>query len=131
MKKYILIITIIISVIFINIYISPPDNKTKKIISTSDNYLCNFYTRYQDKEPPVIILNGIDEVYVNKGSAYNDPGVKVLDNCDGNLTNNVTIKGKVNTNKEGLYKIKYEVKDKNNNINEIERNTIYKIVGKT
>ncbi len=66
---------------------------------------------YQDKEAPVLKLKGSQNYSITIGSQYKDPGVEVTDNCDKNLSSNVTITGSVNTQKLGTYSIKYEVSD--------------------
>ena len=69
---------------------------------------------YKDKEAPKIELIGGEQVYVNLGSEFNDPGVKVIDNCDGEIKD-VKTEGSVNTNQVGDYTITYSVTDKAGN----------------
>ena len=66
-----------------------------------------------DHDGPNIVLNGKEKIVLEKGSKFEDPGIKsVKDTTDGDIDiKNVTVSGKVNTNKVGTYKIKYSVKD--------------------
>ena len=66
---------------------------------------------YKDIEKPVVTLNGNKELYMFVGDNFEDPGVKVLDNCDGDLTSKVSVDNKVNTTAVGEYEVTYQVKD--------------------
>lgn len=79
---------------------------------------------YEDKSSPEIKLNGEEEAYVSVGTAFNDPGVVAVDNCDGDITNNVKTSGSVNVNQEGSYEISYSVLDSNNNETKVVRRVI-------
>lgn len=71
-----------------------------------------------DHTGPVIILNGDDEITINKDDKYEELGVKkVTDNKDGTLdTSKVTIdSSKVNTKKNGTYEVTYTISDSFNN----------------
>ena len=71
-----------------------------------------------DHTGPVIILNGEDEITINKDDKYEELGVKkVTDNQDGTIdVNKVTIdSSKVNTNKNGTYEVTYTISDSFNN----------------
>ncbi len=66
-----------------------------------------------DHEGPVIKLNGKDEIEIEKGSKYNDEGIKsVIDNTDGKMdVKDVDVSGKVDTDKIGTYTIQYKISD--------------------
>lgn len=66
-----------------------------------------------DYTGPVITLNGTKKMTINKGEAYTEPGVlSVKDKTDGEIKKDeVIIKGSVNTNKIGTYKVTYTVSD--------------------
>ena len=66
---------------------------------------------YEDKESPVIKLNGSEVIYTFVGESFNDPLYTITDNCDGDFTDKVTIEGYVDTNNIGEYNLKYIVKD--------------------
>ena len=69
----------------------------------------------EDKEAPKMELNGAETVYVIVGGTYNEQGVKVTDNCDGDISSEVKTEGTVNTGEAGTYTLKYTVKDKAGN----------------
>lgn len=116
MKNNILLILLIIVSLLI---ITPPHHNTSIIHST--NNLCDFYNKYQDQEPPLIVLKENKEISLPQGSIYQEPGAIALDNCDGLITNKIKITGHVNVNKIGTYYLKYQVEDSNNNINTTQR----------
>lgn len=76
---------------------------------------------YEDKESPEIILNGSDIVYTFVGEDYNELGFKAIDNCDGDITKNVKISGKVDTNSVNTSIITYSISDKSGNKQEVSR----------
>lgn len=120
MKNYCVVLVLVVMVlVVVNNSFS---NNVEKIIVHNSNNLCNFYMNNMDMESPIIVLNGDSDIYLSIGSDYYENGVKVLDNCDGDITNKVMIKGNVVTDKVGVYQINYEVSDSNNNVNMVNRN---------
>ena len=85
---------------------------------------CGVLSSNIDHEGPVIKLNGEQDVVVDIGEEFNDPGVaSVIDNNDGKLkVSDVIVKGKVDTNKLGSYKITYIAHDNLKNKSEVVRN---------
>ena len=73
------------------------------------------YVRVIDKVSPVIKLNGGDEVFILQGGKYEEAGFVVEDNYDTNLEEKVQVSGKVDTSKEGEYKLTYTVSDNSGN----------------
>lgn len=69
----------------------------------------------EDTVPPVITLTGNDEIYLNLGDTWQDPGATAEDDKDGNLTSQITVTGTVNTNKVGEYTLTYTVSDEAGN----------------
>ena len=69
---------------------------------------------YKDKEAPKIELTNGDTLYISLGNNFSDPGVKVNDNCDGEIKD-VKTDGSVDSNKLGEYTITYTTKDKAGN----------------
>jgi len=65
----------------------------------------------EDKEKPVIKLIGKTNRNLLKGYNYKEAGYQAFDNCDGDISNKVTITGQVDTNTVGTYTITYKVKD--------------------
>lgn len=78
---------------------------------------------YKDIEAPKIELNGGDTMYVNVGGSFSDPGVKVTDNCDGEIKD-VKTEGGVNVSNVGEYTITYSVTDKAGNTSTATRKVI-------
>lgn len=57
-------------------------------------------------------IKGAKDVFVEKGSEYNVlNGITAFDKEDGDLTDQITVEGHINTNQAGKYKIAYQVKD--------------------
>ena len=69
---------------------------------------------YEDKESPKIDVIGGEEMYIQLGAIYDDPGVKVTDNCDGEIKD-VKRDGSWDANKLGDYTLTYTVTDKAGN----------------
>lgn len=67
--------------------------------------------RYDDPVPPELTLKGNAKITITEGSKWIEPGYLASDNVDGDLTEQVTVNGKVDYNKVGTYKLTYEVKD--------------------
>ena len=74
-----------------------------------------------DKEGPKITLKGNSTMYLNKGGTYEEPGYTAVDNCEGDVSDNVEVEGKVDTSKVGTQIITYKVKDKSGNETKITR----------
>lgn len=74
-----------------------------------------------DPVSPIISLIGSSIVTVEQGELYVDFGAQAVDNVDGNITDNITIQGVVDTNRLGTYKLIYKVNDKAGNIAQVER----------
>lgn len=84
---------------------------------------CGIYSSKVDHKGPTITLKGENEITVNKGDKFKDPGiVSVSDNTDGKIdTKQVKVDSNVNINKNGTYEIKYSVKDSFDNKTEVIR----------
>lgn len=76
---------------------------------------------YQDKTKPEIKLNGSDKVSIIIGNKYSESGAIASDNCDGDISKNITTEGNVDTNKIGTYNITYKVKDSAGNESSVTR----------
>ena len=69
------------------------------------------------KEYTFIYLNTVNNnvnIYLKIGEEYKEPGYQVFSTTGTDLTNKVTITGKVDTSKKGNYKLVYSVTDSNN-----------------
>lgn len=98
------------------------------MINVSDTYKQRLYRKVNvvDKEKPNITLNGEEEIILDFNTKYIEPGFKAVDNYDGDLTNNVSIKNNVNEKKAGTYEITYKAKDSSGNVSVKKRKVIIK-----
>lgn len=78
----------------------------------------------KDEDKPEIKLNSGNAIYLKKGTEYKEYGFTAYDGCDGDLTNQVTISGKVDINTVGTYKLTYKVKDSSGNTAEVIRKVV-------
>lgn len=92
--------------------------------SSSNETILERKFTYIDDNMPVIELVGQNTIYITQGSQYKEPGYKASDKCDGDITNKVTISGKVNINVPGIYELTYMVVDGSNNKTEVKRKVI-------
>ena len=60
------------------------------------------FCKTMDHEPPVITLNGDQEIAIKKNYTYEEAGATVVDDCD---EVELTQTGEVDTSKVGTYKI--------------------------
>lgn len=58
-----------------------------------------------------IALNGYSNVYLLKGTSYNDLGAKAITKSGNDVSNTIKTTGSVDVNKAGTYTIKYAVSD--------------------
>jgi len=72
---------------------------------------CKKEEEEKDTTPPVITLKGSNPMNVDKGSTWVDPGAKATDDTDGDISDKIKVTGTVDTNIEGVYKLKYNVSD--------------------
>jgi len=76
---------------------------------------------HEDKELPIINLVDSQTMYIPIGSSFSDPGFSAKDNCDGDITSNVSVSGVVDSNNPGIYTIDYSVSDSSGNSVSISR----------
>lgn len=79
---------------------------------------------YYDSQPPVITLNGDTYMVIGVGESFVDPGALATDDVDGDLSDQVSVEGKVDTAVPGVYTLQYFVKDKFGNETSASR-TVY------
>lgn len=75
---------------------------------------CGVISSTIDHKGPEIILNGKEEITINKGETYKELGISsIVDNTDGKMSkDSVTIDtSKVNTKKTGTYRVTYTATD--------------------
>lgn len=75
----------------------------------------------KDMENPIINLVGDSEINLVVGDKYKEPGYNAIDNCDGDITNNVDVISNLDVSKVGDYIIKYVVTDSSDNKSEVVR----------
>ncbi len=66
---------------------------------------------YNDPVPPELTLLGSSEITLTEGGSFQEPGYAAQDNCDGDITGNVTVSGQVDTGTPGQYTLTYSVSD--------------------
>ena len=76
---------------------------------------------YKDVIAPVISLTKGTSISINIGKDFVDPGFSATDECDGDLTSQVTVTGSVDGHKYGTYTLTYQVTDSSQNVCEIKR----------
>lgn len=79
---------------------------------------------YSDPIAPELTLKGASVIMLRKGKTYVEPGYTAQDNCDGDITQKVTVNGTVNGNKTGIYILEYSVQDNYGNITTVTRKVI-------
>ena len=97
--------------------IKKEDNKIVYTVSDSSNNSTEVIRKinYSDQNKPTISLKGKSNISVTLNSSFKDPGFTASDNCDGNITDKVSVEGNVDTKNVGKYKITYTVTDKAGN----------------
>ena len=71
---------------------------------------------YDDPIPPEITLLGDAQMSIYPGTEFVDPGYTAIDNCDGDVTQNVEVTGSVDIWLPGEYLIEYTVTDNYGNV---------------
>ena len=72
-----------------------------------------------------IYLSGDLTVYLRIGDTYKEPGYTVVDSIDSNLTDKVIVNNKLDTTKEGIYRITYMVTNSTGITTQALRTNIY------
>lgn len=85
---------------------------------------------FKDEEAPVLALNGNDIVYAFIGEDYVEKGYSAADNCNGDISGNVSIEGSVDTSIAGNYTLTYSVSDDSGNVSSKSRTVIVTERGK-
>lgn len=76
---------------------------------------------YKDVIAPVITLVQGNNIARDKGVDFTEPGFSAIDECDGDLTSQVTVSGSVDGHTYGTYVLTYTVADSSGNIGEVKR----------
>lgn len=77
--------------------------------------------RYKDTQAPAVSIRGNLLISLTVGQAYQEPGYSAVDNLEGDITAYVTVAGSVDTQKPGVYTLRYHVKDTYGNLGAAER----------
>ena len=75
----------------------------------------------EDHTKPILTLKGTTPVKIAKGTNFEDPGAKAVDDVDGDISDKIVRSGTVDILKEGEYKITYSVTDTSGNLSNIDR----------
>lgn len=84
-----------------------------------------------DTEKPTLTLKGKEEITIEEGSVYQDPGCYVVDNYDPKVKDKIQITNYVNTSEVGVYEVVYSVVDESGNKNSVTRKVVVKPKGDT
>lgn len=76
---------------------------------------------YSDPIPPELTLLGAPHIMLQVGTPYEEQGFTAEDNCDGDISQKVTVSDTVDTGKEGIYTVEYSVQDNYGNKTTAER----------
>ena len=79
---------------------------------------------YSDPVAPELTLLGAEKILLRRGYSYKEPGFAAQDNCDGDITDKVTVSGTVDCNRSGTYVLEYSVEDAAGNITTASRTVI-------
>lgn len=79
---------------------------------------------YSDPIAPALTLKGASVVLMRPGKIYAEPGYTAQDNCDGDISQNVTVNGTVNGDRPGTYILEYSVQDSSGNMATATRKVI-------
>jgi len=99
------------------------ENEVIYEVSDSSNNLVSINRTINrvDNEAPNITLKGGTTYYLKRYAKFSEPGFSASDNCDNDLTSNVTVSGEVNSNVVGDYDLVYTVSDSFGNSNSVTR----------
>lgn len=74
-----------------------------------------------DTVAPELTLQGEQEVTMELGDDYDEAGATASDNYDGDLSEQVTVTGSIDTSQVGVYQLTYVVRDSSGNITSMIR----------
>lgn len=76
---------------------------------------------YDDPVPPEITLAGDSSMNIYTATPYEEPGYTGWDNCDGDITDLVSVEGTVDPYRSGEYTLTYTLTDSFGNTTQVER----------
>jgi hypothetical protein len=68
-----------------------------------------------DNQPPVLVLNNADTLYLEEGTTYTEYGATATDPTEGDISSNIKITSDLDMQYTGIYFITYEVEDAGGN----------------
>lgn len=83
---------------------------------------------YDDPVPPILRLEGMEQLTISQGTSYREAGYTAEDNCDGDITDRVTVTGSVDVNTPGTYVLEYSVSDSYGNTARCTREVTVKAI---
>ena len=92
--------------------------------SSSNTALVSRTVSVVDTTPPVITLNGPDEVNLQVGDSYSDGGATAVDAYDGDVTSDISTVSSVDTSTVGVYYVTYTVSDNEGNNTQATRTVV-------
>ena len=102
------------------------DNSVRIARNYDGTYACEIVNNANDSTAPILRLNGNKEITMAVGTEYVDPGYTATDDYDGNISDKVSISGKVDNTKAGSYELTYIVSDTAGNASTLKRTIVYK-----
>lgn len=81
---------------------------------------------YYDPVAPEITLLGMEKITVSQGVGFVDPGCTAQDNCDGDISDRVTLTTDLDTDVPGTYTLTYTVADSYGNTDSVTRQVTVK-----
>jgi len=84
-----------------------------------------------DRQPPVVRLNGGATVTIRVGEGWSDPGATARDNADGDISGSIQITGSVDANTPGTYAVTYTATDSSGNVGNATRTVTVLAAGDT
>ena len=94
-------------------------NNTTPYMSIKDNIIGGNNGGGVDRTPPVITLNGAQNITLTVGDRFGDAGATATDDRDGTVA--VTVSGSVDTSKAGTYTLTYTATDTAGNTSTVTR----------
>ncbi len=94
------------------------------LYESKPNYFTTDSACYGDTQNPVITLQGDENISLNVGDEWIEPGYSANDETSGDITSDVVITGQVNTLRAGIYELLYTVRDYAGNPAEEQTRTV-------
>lgn len=106
------------------VYVNEDDKHYLSVTDSSNNETRIETDIIINDEAPTITLKGDSKVYLLVGKKYSEKGYTVTDICDEDLSEKVTVKNNINSNKAGTYQVTYSVIDSSGNKKSVIRQVV-------